>query len=115
MSSIPLWFKVVLSRFRCSNFRIAVNKGRYSSKLCNDWLCQYCLRQEKNYTDNEEHIFSICELNVNLMSAQDFSKPSGCLKKRVRRIMFSKLITICHKQKCSLIVRHDSTQHTRAH
>ena len=59
-SDITIHLRIALSRFRCSNFNIAVECGRYTGVEYYERLCPFCKERGQRYVENEYHILFIC-------------------------------------------------------
>ena len=58
---IPVYLKVIYTRFRCSNFRLAIDQGRYNKITYTERLCPYCLDHGLRYIEDELHTLLVCK------------------------------------------------------
>ena len=58
---IPLHLRSALSKFRCSNFHLAVETGRYNKVNYNERVCLYCKSTGLDVVEDELHVFIKCE------------------------------------------------------
>ena len=59
-------YKSALSKFRCSNHRLAIEVGRHLNISKSDRICVYCCKQGMSYIEDEFHFIVICPLYSNL-------------------------------------------------
>ena len=66
--SLDIYWKhrVALSRFRCGNHKLAIERDRYLNFDRSDRLCQYCKNRGVNVIENEVHFLLVCPMLENL-------------------------------------------------
>ena len=63
---IPIHLKSAFSKFRCSNFNLAVETGRYENVNYSERFCLYCMSRGISVTEDEWHVFYVCECYVDI-------------------------------------------------
>ena len=57
---MPLHLRSALSKFRCGNFQLAVETGRYVNVTYSERICVYCKSINVNSVEDELHVFLKC-------------------------------------------------------
>lgn len=70
-NDIPITLKRAIARFRCSNFKIAMETGRYANIYRNFRFCNLCLKSGKHLIEDEFHVLfiqNVCDLYKDVRS-----------------------------------------------
>ena len=60
--SVSPYLRSLLAKFRCSNFGLHIETGRYTNIPHEERLCPYCKLVGKYFIENEIHVLFICKL-----------------------------------------------------
>ena len=60
-SDFPIHLIKAMAKFRCSNYGLAVETGRYDSTDYLQRLCPFCLKDGLSYIEDEFHLLLVCK------------------------------------------------------
>ena len=92
---LPLYMRTAMSRFRCGNFGLKVETGRYDNIDYNLRLCPFCLNDGLSFVEDEYHVLLVCKQYEHLRNIY--------LTKHIRFTSLHTFISLLSSDNCGVV------------